>query len=331
MIDFVRRPLISLLWFAACYQPSLRSGVPCSEDIGCPIGQTCAGGFCTSSPGGVDGGGTGSDSGIPVADKDGDRVADDKDNCPDKQNAEQFDEDGDKRGDACDLCPQVAGEPSMDGDGDGIGDVCDPRPTTQDAVVLYEGFHSGLPAAWGKTAHWTYMQGSVQATSPGNSDTGADGEWLDTPFTSKVVPPDNFTIAATVTILSAIPNMTGDHSAGVEVFDQNALNQNGAGVRCGLEHFDGSDAILFLVDDLNNPNLRRTTPYAWNINVQYRVTLRRQGSAYTCTVFGPGGATDTRSVNGTSNIVPRNTDDSVDIWVFGSIAQFASVQIVGPP
>ncbi|WP_198661663.1 thrombospondin type 3 repeat-containing protein [Lewinella sp. IMCC34183] len=38
----------------------------------------------------------------PVADRDGDGVADDKDNCPDTPNADQKDSDGDGKGDACD-------------------------------------------------------------------------------------------------------------------------------------------------------------------------------------------------------------------------------------
>jgi hypothetical protein len=112
-------------------------------------------------------------------------------------------------------------------------------------IWLFEGFRGGLPAAWGKTAHWSTVQGqdSVQTSSPGNN--ANDAEWLDTPFMSRVVPPDNFSVTATITIQQVVSNTTGDHSAGVEIFDANALNMIGAGVRCGLEHFDGQGPTLF--------------------------------------------------------------------------------------
>lgn len=340
--DGVRGSLIGLLVLAACYHPTIPAGVVCSAGGECPEGQMCIGGVCTFGGGAEpDGGGAGPDSGgaepdggidgavQPAADRDVDTVADDNDNCPDKANTDQADEDNDRRGDVCDLCPQIAGEAATDSDGDGIGDACDPHPTTRDVVWLFEGFHGGLPATWGKTAHWTFAGDSVQTSSPGNNY-NTDPEWLDTPFTSRVVPPDNFSMAATVTIQQVVTNSTGDHSAGLEIFDANAFNMNGAGVRCGLEHFDGQGPTLFLVDDFTN-GLNQSTSYSWDVNVQYRLTLLRQGSLYTCTVFGPNGASDTKSVSGNSQVVPRNTDNSVDIWAFGASAQYGSVQIAGPP
>jgi len=289
----------------------------------------CINGSCTSSASPVDGGG-GSDTGVAIIDKDVDGVADDKDNCLDKKNADQADEDGDHLGDACDLCPQISGAPATDSDGDGIGDTCDPRPTVRDTVWLYEGFRSGLPAAWAKTAHWMWMSatGSVQTTSPGNART--DGEWLDTPFVTAMTPPDNFRVTVMVAVQQLGMGADGDHSAGVEVFDANALPPLGAGVRCGLDQFSSSGTTLFLLDDFNN-GVDKLTPYSWTINTQYRLIMTRQGSTYTCTVFGPNGPNDTKSLSGSSQVVPRNIDDSVDIWAFGSTAQFGSVQIVGPP
>ena len=322
----VRGLLLGLIWITACYAPSVPSNVRCSPSGECPDGQSCIAGFCTT------GGTLTPDMMVVGMDKDHDGIADDKDNCPDVANNSatdmQFNEDGDKFGDACDKCPQLVDNTNADTDGDGIGDACDPRPTIPDAIALYEGFHAGLPAAWGKSSHWTYMADSVQATSTGN--TGDDGEYLDTPFVSKLNPPDNFTISATVTIVATVTNNSGDHSAGVEAFDAKALNNNGAGVRCGLEHFDGQGPTLFLVDDLSNPNLEKTATYNWAFNTQYRITLARQGSLYTCTVYGPNGAADKASVNGNSTVTPRNSDDSVDIWAFGTTSQFGSVEIFGP-
>jgi hypothetical protein len=289
----------------------------------------CVAGVCTLGGGGDPDAGT--DGTVePAADFDKDTIPDDKDNCRDKANTDQADEDKDGRGDVCDLCPQIAGEPATDTDGDGIGDACDPHPTVKDLVWRFETFRGGLPAVGARTGHWTFVQerGSVQTSSPGTM--GTDGEWLDTPFMSRIVPPDNFSVTATITIQQLVTNNSGDHSAGVEVFDANALNMNGAGVRCGLEHFDGSGLTLFVVDDIN-PNGDMDTSYSWAVNTQYRITLTRQGSLYTCKVFGPNGPTDTATVSRNSQVLPRNTDDSVDIWAFGSSAEFGSVQIVGPP
>jgi len=59
-------------------------------------------------------------------DRDGDRVSDAEDNCPDVPNAGQDDDDGDAVGDPCDNCPGWANADQADGDGDGVGDVCQP-------------------------------------------------------------------------------------------------------------------------------------------------------------------------------------------------------------
>jgi hypothetical protein len=61
----------------------------------------------------------------PVSgDKDGDGVADIRDNCPDTPNPTQTDVDGDGVGDACDNCVFLSNPTQIDSDGDGVGDVC---------------------------------------------------------------------------------------------------------------------------------------------------------------------------------------------------------------
>jgi hypothetical protein len=60
---------------------------------------------------------------LPDSDLDG--VADDDDNCPYQENADQADADGDGRGDFCDNCPNVPNPDQADGDWDGIGDACE--------------------------------------------------------------------------------------------------------------------------------------------------------------------------------------------------------------
>lgn len=104
-------------------------------------------------------------------DTDGDGVADAVDNCPSVPNPDQGNEDGDMYGDACDPCPPVADDVFVDSDGDGIDDQCDPHVGVQDHIVLFEGFHHGLPAAWtinGGT--WVANSDGVLGTPPGQNE-----------------------------------------------------------------------------------------------------------------------------------------------------------------
>lgn len=47
-----------LLLLASCYQPTVQSGLPCSENGTCPTGQSCDRGVCVTMPGAVDASGT---------------------------------------------------------------------------------------------------------------------------------------------------------------------------------------------------------------------------------------------------------------------------------
>ena len=67
-----------------------------------------------------------------LLDRDGDKVADSLDNCPDDANANQADADHDGLGDACDNCPNVSNVDQHDFDGDGVGDLCDVCPLIAD-------------------------------------------------------------------------------------------------------------------------------------------------------------------------------------------------------
>ena len=75
---------------------------------------------------------------LAIVDEDGDKVADNIDNCPSIPNPDQLDVDGDLIGDACDQdddedgvpnvadnCPRVANPAQRDADGDNVGDLCD--------------------------------------------------------------------------------------------------------------------------------------------------------------------------------------------------------------
>lgn len=61
-------------------------------------------------------------------DRDGDRITNATDNCPDIANRGQTDSDGDQVGDVCDNAPTTANPNQADGDGDGVGDVIDNCP-----------------------------------------------------------------------------------------------------------------------------------------------------------------------------------------------------------
>jgi uncharacterized protein YegL len=74
-----------------------------------------------------DGGGPSSHD-DPMADDDGDGIANSEDNCWKVSNKGQTDTDGDGYGDACDNCPKVPNWSQTDDDKDGVGDVCDPDP-----------------------------------------------------------------------------------------------------------------------------------------------------------------------------------------------------------
>ncbi|RMG91865.1 MAG: hypothetical protein D6708_07070, partial [Candidatus Dadabacteria bacterium] len=75
-------------------------------------------------------------AGSPPADRDGDGVPDDSDNCPSTANADQADGDGDGVGDACDNCPAVANADQADADANGVGDACEaPAGSVEDMVV----------------------------------------------------------------------------------------------------------------------------------------------------------------------------------------------------
>ncbi|MBN2521867.1 MAG: T9SS type A sorting domain-containing protein [Bacteroidales bacterium] len=66
-------------------------------------------------------------------DRDGDRIEDNIDNCPDIENPVQDDADGDNIGNKCDNCLFDPNPYQEDSDGDNIGNACDNCPNTPNA------------------------------------------------------------------------------------------------------------------------------------------------------------------------------------------------------
>jgi hypothetical protein len=152
-IDMRVLVLLGLLCPLACYSPHFEPGAPCNDREPCPTGEACVTGVCGGlSSGGVDAasgrdGTPGGDATLSIVDRDGDGIADASDNCPDVANPDQGNEDGDAFGDACDPCPIDTN--NADPDGDGVGGICDPHPNTPgDKIVMFEGFHRGIPPTW---------------------------------------------------------------------------------------------------------------------------------------------------------------------------------------
>ncbi|NVB85744.1 MAG: hypothetical protein HOV81_45690 [Kofleriaceae bacterium] len=151
---------------AACYSPSYRDcEITCASGA-CPSGYVCDLGVCRVE------GFSGACGGNTADDRDGDGVADDRDNCPDTPNANQANEDMDAYGDVCDPCP-ISAEPNGDADpdGDGVGNACDPTPDTEgDSIALFEGFADPVLPAGAEavpTTGWTFADGSAFGTSMG--------------------------------------------------------------------------------------------------------------------------------------------------------------------
>jgi len=261
----------------------------------------------------------------PAIDRDHDGVPDISDNCPDTANADQTaNEDGDKFGDACDLCPHVADTAAVDTDGDRIGDVCDPHPGVRDSLWLFEGFHKGLPA-WARTPNWAAVGDKLRVTASG--DTNTDGDDLVLPLTSPDGTYNNFSITATV-VVETRTGTSGYHSIGIEIYDATAQK----GVDCSLDQNPAvPNGILLLMDDFNT-GVDKEPPFAWTNNTEYRLTMTRQGSTYTCTVVGVGAAGVTQTATGTSAVVPRNgASVVVDVWAYGVTAQLGSIFVAGAP
>ncbi|HEY5934411.1 MAG TPA: hypothetical protein VIU61_07250 [Kofleriaceae bacterium] len=307
--------VVVLLALGACFSPSAPSGVPCApegSDPRCPTGQVCIDEVCRP-PGFTpldDAGDPAVDGRVdgPPGDVDADDVPDAVDDCPDIYDPQQYNEDGDKFGDLCDPCPGLADDTPTDGDGDGVQDECDPNPTAAgDTMLLFEGFHNGIPTGWLSGGPLTVVQGAIAATVGDNVD-------------AFVGPPTLFDRRGTVSI-----------GVTITAFETGA-NGVGAGHRTGNE---ASMCTLFIdgsikgygVIDLDTDTILNGDDLSWSTNSTYTLAHGRRDSNSTCTVTVPTG---TRMSLGAQNDLGA---EQVTIQAFtrGISVKFAWLMYVDSP
>lgn len=203
-----------------------------------------------------------------ATDRDGDSVADCTDNCPDVANREQYDEDGDNRGDACDVCPGDVDD-GADTDGDKVGDACDPNPTQPtEHLVLFEGFHEGVPSGWRDQGIWRQVGDDISAES-------GDG------------------LVNALTLVDPLPNgvvhLIGKMTIGQSFDPAGSTNYVGlidnfnpatdASVRCVVGLFPQS---AFAIRDTGGASLVVDTPYPFAAGMTERFVFTRDGNAFSC-------------------------------------------------
>jgi len=311
-----------LLALAACYNPTITTGVPCNELSACPVGQACVAGVCGGLAVGVDAavevdaapasdGPSGS-----IVDRDGDGVADAVDNCPDVANPDQGNEDGDKFGDACDPCPIEASDTPSDPDGDGVAGICDPHPTTPgDHLMLFEGFHRGIPSSWQVVGTASPSGDDAVVTTVAGNHTA-----LIAPITAIA----NGTITAAVTIDATLGNADAAMTV-VMPYDPTSDQ----GIFCELYAPNAGSASGHYVSLWDSPaqSERDRRNFAWTAATPYRVALTRKGTGYTCSVTPNGGTAQTTSATTSSN--PAQARASVASY--GANAHVAWVLVVSSP
>jgi hypothetical protein len=277
---------------AACYSPRAPAGAPCEPGApACPSGQACvavAGSFACEPAGFAGDGGADSrivdarvDARVPVddalgsGDSDGDGVPDDQDNCPFVANPGQENEDGDAYGDACDPCPPFAdGALIVDSDGDGVPDACDPNPTTPgDQIVMFEGFHHGVPAGWTTGGSWVGSGDAVVGTTPAGSNAfGA------------IAVPRPVVVGGTGERVTASVQLLRIDSDQVRSYGLIGPAQLGpdTGIECEIRQLDATqDAGLI---DISSGAVVGTSPFPFAVGDVATMTQRRDDNTYDCHV-----------------------------------------------
>lgn len=278
------RQFLFLSLISACFSPHAAEGVPCDlANPHCPEGQTCQGtGVCSSSAIGSPDGPSAQDAAIDAPrpdagpmDRDGDGVLDDDDNCPDTYNPGQENEDGDKFGDVCDPCPPHFDNHPTDSDGDGISDDCDPNPNQPgEKIVLFEGFHHGIPDSWTKSGNW-FSNNDDAVANENSNDVALLGDLDPLPAGSDEV----VVIGAQ---MSSTNTSTDQNGIGIAT----TVGGDGHGATCGLVR----DATMMgkpgieLWDTFDGSQLSYMD-FTWATGVDFSIAISRYGTDYWCDVW----------------------------------------------
>ena len=304
---------------AACYAPRAPEGAPCSDTEPCPPSQTCVAGSCQTSQAIVtdavrasDGSATG-DGPAPAGDRDGDGIPDDVDNCPDVPNPDQGNEDGDRFGDVCDPCPVVADDDPLDSDGDGVADACDPHPNTPgDQILLFEGFHHGLPASWTQSMVTASQAGDDLALTFAPATRGF--------VTPPIIAPTSGTVAMAVTVNA----LTGSADNDISV----ALPYDPAdkGVTCQLYAAPQSTAHRLSLYDRTAKAELASGVFPWAVGTRYAVAITRAATTmFDCA--GVQSGSPTVHATGTSS----DTGSLVAIRGYAIDVHVAWLMVIGSP
>jgi hypothetical protein len=202
--------------------------------------------------------------------------------CVDPCDPASGDEDGDGIGDACDVCP--ISKNNVDSDGDQLGDDCDPHPNTPgDRLVLFEGFHHGLPPGW-------MAMGSVQQV-------GDDLQASDL----VIVPAIGQTVITRAAVVGP-PATDGMYGMGV----YSPRDMAGAHVNCEIvvpfQTGSAQPASVQLVDEQAGSTVVMTAPFAFTTGTSYPITSTHAAGPFSCTA----GTTPTNGTVGIT-ITPANT------------------------
>lgn len=306
-----------LIGLAACYDPRPQPGAPCSPDQLCPRGQVCVADVCVADGVALD---AQVDGLLPgQVDRDQDGVADESDNCVELANADQGNEDGDVRGDVCDPCPVEANNAPGDPDGDGVADGCDPRPNAAgDRIVVFEGFHRGIPTTWQVVGNATPAGDDVVLTSIADNHTAV---------LPAMVSVANGSLTASLVVEATV----GDFDSAVTVVTPYDPSSDD-GIFCELYAPDAGSPNGRYISLWDSPQdtERGTRDFAWATATPYRVTLTRSGTngnSYACSVTPAGGQPQVASGSTTA----RPAVSRAALAVYGANARVAWMLFVSSP
>jgi hypothetical protein len=210
-------------------------------------------------------------------DRDHDGVPDAADNCPDLANPDQGNEDGDMFGDACDPCPPIANNMPSDSDNDGVADACDPHATMADHLIMFEGFHHGVPAGWTMTGGTVVQSGDSLVITPNTGMLAV----LAMPFTSTKA----ITVSAGVSpVMLPAPTVNG---AGGVVAATDGMHV----LACELDDNQGAQALVAEESQLGTSSMK---PWSFQAQVPYTLSLTWDlVDAVSCDVTNAGASTTT--------------------------------------